>query len=193
MHFKNKLNSIREQNQTMRLGNASFMRKLSAVIYRLLGRKLVAKLLVTSSRCNNCHRCLDVCPNKALVLKLNNPYRNHKCKGCLLCIQKCPKNAFVMSPSRLVTTFALLFLPYDQWIGKLFSLSFSMFSTDLKEQLLSFVLWSAGYILAVFIFNKSAFILSTIPAVKKLGEQPSVKNIHAEINPATVFPVIIPK
>jgi hypothetical protein len=88
--------------------------------------------------------------------------------------------------------FLLLFLPYDEWIIKIFSLNIAtgMTNVGVKDAVLSFIIWCLAYVAAVFIFDKLAFLLDSFPVVKKFGQMPFVRKIRDEINPASIFPVI---
>ena len=88
----------------------------------------------------------------------------------------------------LLISIALIFLPYDDWIKKTF---FPDFSIDkIGDMFLSFLLWFAGYIAAVFISDKFAFLFSSMPLFKKSGSIPIIKKIRHEIHPLSIFPVI---
>jgi Pyruvate/2-oxoacid:ferredoxin oxidoreductase delta subunit len=189
--FRQKLQQFQRDNQTLPLGNTSFFKKIIVLIYKLLGRKIIGRLLISSSQCNSCHRCESVCPNHAIRFTLNNPRRNKKCKGCLLCVHQCPRNAIEIPLVRLFGAFALIFLPFDQWIGKLFSFSFS--SMNIKDQLLSLALWFVGYAIAVVLLEEITFFLNMIPMIKRIGEIPFIKKLRSEIHPALIFPVMLPK
>ena len=180
------------ESQTYSLKNAPFYLKLLAFLYKILGRKALARLFVTSDKCKGCKICQKSCPNMAIVFRLNNPRRNNKCKGCLLCVYNCPNQAIELPLSILIGAFLLIFLPYDEFIKELFSLQFSSKSVFL-DTLISLFLWSFCYLVVIFIFGKMSFIFSTIPIVKKIRGTKFVKRIYRRIHPIRIFPIILPE
>ena len=180
------------ESQTYSFKNGPNYLKILAFLYKLLGRKFLAKLFVTSDSCTGCKQCLKMCPNQAIDFRLHNPRRNNKCKGCLLCVYLCPNQAIILPMSTLIVGFLFLFLPYDEYIKELFSLQFSSISIFL-DTLLSLFLWSIGYIVFVFIFGKISFLFSVLPVVKKARRNQYVSQIFQKIHPINVFPVILPK
>jgi len=154
------------KNQTYNLKNAPGYLKVLGLIYQMMGRKLVAGMLVATGECNSCQDCLQKCPYQAFELKFNTPRRTNKCNGCLLCVPACPNLAFVMPISSVVGTILLLFLPYDQYILNLLNYPFPHVSW-LINNLMSLLLWSIGYVIAIFIFRKISFLVFTIPFIKK--------------------------
>jgi ferredoxin len=186
-----RLRQFQIESQTLPMDDAPVYRKVLAFIYKLLGRKAIVKSLVCSEKCNGCNLCVKVCPNKALRIRLKNPRRNRRCKGCMVCVYACPEKAFELPFSCLAGAFLLIFLPYDNWIIKLFSLHIVQDFMSVKYQIISFLLWCLGYAVAVFIWEKVVFLLSTLPFMKKFGEIPFIKEIRKIIHPAKIFPIII--
>ena len=179
------------ESQTYSLKNAPIYIKLLAFIYKLLGRKFVAKLFITSKECTGCMLCSKTCPNQAINFRLNNPRRNNRCKGCLLCVYLCPNHAIELPLSILIGAFLLLFLPYDAFFKQLLSLHFSSIPKFL-DMLVSFLLWSICYVVVIFIFGKISFLFSTLPIVKIFRETSFIKKIYCKIHPVRIFPIILP-
>lgn len=181
---------IETQTYSFKEGPA-YMRVL-AFIYKLLGRKLLARLLITTNDCKTCKVCSKICPHQAIEYVFNNPLRNKKCKGCLMCVYHCPNRAIELPLSILVGAFLFLFIPYEKIILNLlpFDLPSIPYVLDL---LLSLVLWSIGYVITIYIFRKLSFLISTLPFSKKIKENPFIKNIHQKIHPLHVFPVLVRK
>jgi len=90
----------------------------------------------------------------------------------------------------LIGAIILLFLPYDDWIIKLFSINFI---PDIKivKSIISLLIWGIGYAPAVFIFEKLVYFFSTFQIFKKFGEKPLIKKMRDRIHPAYIFPPII--
>ncbi len=192
MNLPKRLQRYIIESQTYSFKKAPAYVKVMAFLYKLVGRKFLAKLFVTSDSCIGCKQCLTMCPNQAIDFRFHNPRRNSKCKGCLLCVYLCPNQAIILPLSTLIGGFLLLFLPYDAFIKELFSLQFSSLSMFL-DTLLSLLLWSVGYIVCIFIFGKISFLFSTLPIVKKVRRNQYVAQIYRKIHPINVFPVILPK
>ena len=192
MHLPRRIQRYIIESQTYSFKKGPNYLKIVAFLYKLLGRKFLAKLFVTSDNCIGCKQCLKMCPNQAIEFRLHNPRRNGKCKGCLLCSYLCPNQAIILPLSTLIGGFLLLFLPYDAYIKEIFPLQFPP-SSILLDSLLSLCLWSIGYIVFVFIFGKVSFLLSVLPVVKKLRRNRYIARINYKIHPLNVFPVILPK
>jgi len=177
------------ESQTIPLAkNASFLKKILVIVYKLLGRKIIAKLLISSDRCNGCKVCVDACPNNAIKLRLKNPRRNNRCKGCLFCVYSCPKQAFELPLCSLIGAFLLIFLPYDEWMLKLISFSIA---SKIGSMFVSFLLWCIGYAVVVYLFEKVIFLVSTTSVFKKFGAIPSIRKMRNKLHPALIFPIII--
>ncbi len=192
MNIRKKLNKYIIESQTYSLKNAPVYIKILTILYKLLGRKFVAKLFITSKRCDSCMRCVKLCPNEAIHFRLNSPRRNNRCQGCLLCVYVCPNQAIELPLSMLIGAFLLLFLPYDDYIKQLFSLQFSSMPA-FPDMLISLLLWSVGYIIIIFLFGKISFLFSAVPIIKKFRDTDFVKQIYKKIHPVRIFPIIVPK
>ena len=179
-------------SQTYSLKNAPIYIKILSIFYKILGRKLFSKLLVTTKDCNLCSSCVKKCPNQAMELRLKNPRRNNKCKGCLLCVYNCPNQAYVMPLSTIVGTILLLFLPYDKFIRNLLPFQFSSIPI-LVDMLISLILWSIGYIVIIYLYRKITFLISSIPVVKKMMRNPNFEKIYRSTNPINIFPILVSK
>lgn len=176
-------------SQTLPMKHAPIYLKVLAIVYQLLGRKLVATLLTTTSKCDGCKICVNKCPNHALTFRFKNLRRNNHCKGCLLCVYYCPNRAFELPLGRLIGVFLLLFLPYDNWISPLFGDEFVTTMPYLVRQLFLFLLWGIGYSISAFLFIKISFLLYALPVVKRIGTIPFVRKIRNKVHPAWVFPI----
>lgn len=171
---------------------ASAFTKILTVLYRLLGRKILAKSLVCSHRCDGCGRCVQACPHHALTVLHHNAHRDKKCRGCLLCVYSCPQRAFEMPVVSLVGACVLLFLPFDAWIISLFHLNIVPDRMSVKYQLIALFLWGVGYVIAVFVFEKIVYLASMLPISKRIGALPWIQKSRNKINPAVIFPAIVP-
>lgn len=178
--------------QTLPMKDAPAYLKVLAFVYKLLGRKLVAKLLVASNRCDGCKICVEKCPNHAMGFWFKNPRRNRHCKGCLLCVYYCPKRAFELPIGRLLGAFLLIFLPFDNWMLPWFPDGFVAAMPYAIKEVFLFLLWCIGYAVSVYVLGKIGFLLNTFPLVKKIGAIPAIKRMRHKIHPAMVFPIYDP-
>jgi len=192
-YIRNKLQQFIINTQTLNLKNASLFRRILAFIYKLLGRKLIAKSMISATLCKGCSMCAQVCPNHAIKFRLKNPYRNRHCKGCLMCAYRCPQRAVELPLASLVGAFLLIWLPYDEWIIKLFAPGFFSVTKSFGYSLFLFILWCIGYVLVVFVFDKVMFLLSTLAVSKKIAKIPAVKKVRNYIHPGSIFPVLMPR
>jgi ferredoxin len=186
-----RLQKFQIESQTQSLQNAPAYLKVLAWLYKIMGRKLLAKSLVSTSRCNGCNLCVSVCPHQAIQLKQNNPRRKRKCKGCFLCVYSCPQKVFELPVISLVGAVVLLFLPYDNWLTKIFGLDIVRDWKHIINMVLLFVLWCVGYAIAVFVFERLVSWISIFPFFKKLGETSLAKKMRNKIHPALIFPALV--
>ena len=49
---------------------------------------------IDQTKCDGCHKCIEVCPNNAIDGNMNETHRvNNECLACGLCIDACDKGA----------------------------------------------------------------------------------------------------
>ncbi len=69
---------------------------LFPVLYVLVGRLFMGKILVATNRCIGCGTCAKSCPAHALTMKgkrVKRPYWRLRCEHCLRCLNFCPQQA----------------------------------------------------------------------------------------------------
>lgn len=69
---------------------------LFPVLYLLLGRLSMAKLMFANNDCRGCGACARSCPNGAIVMiggKTKKPVWSYRCEVCLRCLNTCPQKA----------------------------------------------------------------------------------------------------
>jgi len=187
-----KLRQLALESQTLPLKGAPLPRKLLSLLYRLLGRRLLARLMVTTDHCVQCRHCETVCPHRAIVFRFGLPFRNRRCRGCLWCVYQCPERAFVLPLSVLLGAFVLLWLPYDEYLAPLFSVAIFPARRDAVGVGFSLLFWTIGYGVAIFILTRLSLFVSVIPAVRRLRARPFFLAIARAIHPATIFPILVP-
>ena len=185
-----KLRRYIQKNQTKSMKGAPLPMHIIAFIYKLLGRKTIAKLLVSTDECNSCAHCEKLCPHNAIVMKNGIPKRTSHCKGCFMCVYACPKQAFEVPMITIFGALALLFLPFDKWIIQIFNLPIKSNMLSIKYQLIALVLWGIGYAISVFLFEKAVSIASHFTFFKKIGNLSRIKKMRKMLNPLLYFPVL---
>ena len=63
------------------------------VLYLLIGRVFMAKVLFADGSCKGCGKCATGCPNQAIVMVLSkkdrSPYWTRQCEACMRCVAYC--------------------------------------------------------------------------------------------------------
>jgi len=189
---KERMRRYIQEMQTRPMNGASRRLKLLAFVYKLIGRRTLAKFLVCAGRCDGCGACVRACPDKAISLKHGVPFRSPRCRGCLMCAYACPKRAFEIPVTALAGAVVLLFLPFDDWLIRLFSIPIAKDYHSAKYAVASLILWGIGYAVALFVFEILVLILSRTPLFKKIGEVPWVRRLRERISPTRVFLALPP-
>ncbi len=66
------------------------------VIYLLIGRLFMAKMLFANTDCTGCGICAEICPNEAIKMKggqVKHPFWSYKCEDCFRCMAYCKFHA----------------------------------------------------------------------------------------------------
>ena len=119
--------------------------------YYFIGRFFLAKTFVASADCNQCGKCLEACPVKAIRMVDNRPFWTLSCESCMHCMSYCPVKAietnhgviavFVLG-CNLLTVWLLSQIPVvAQWSSELPLLMW------LGKYLVLLLLFSAWYFL----------------------------------------------
>lgn len=189
---KERMRRYIQEMQTRPMNGASRRLKLLAFVYKLIGRRTIAKFLACAGRCDGCGACVRACPDKVISLKHGVPFRSPRCRGCLMCVYACPKRAFEIPVTALAGAVVLLFLPFDDWLIRLFSIPIAKDYHSAKYAVVSLILWGIGYAAALFVFELLVLILSRTPLFKKIGEVPWVRRLRERISPTRVFLALPP-
>lgn len=84
------------------------------VMYFMIGRFFLAKLLFPSHRCTHCGLCAQYCPNQAIKMigsKKPWPYWTWRCESCMRCMGFCPEQAVECSHLLAITIAYIASLP----------------------------------------------------------------------------------
>lgn len=98
------------------------------VLYLIVGKLFMAKLMFSNHKCNGCGICAAFCPNKGIVMKKvkkeKRPFWTYHCETCLRCMGYCPKKAVEASHSWGVILFFTasipVFVSFTVWFAQLF-------------------------------------------------------------------------
>jgi Pyruvate/2-oxoacid:ferredoxin oxidoreductase delta subunit len=74
--------------------------------YYFFGRFFLAKTLIATDACNNCEKCIDQCPVRAISMVNERPFWSYNCESCMRCVNNCPQRAIETTQ----TYSAILFL-----------------------------------------------------------------------------------
>jgi ferredoxin len=90
-----------------------------AILYYCIGRFFLSKTFYANSNCNNCNRCIEQCPVKAIRLVDGRPYWTWKCESCMQCMNNCPDQAIETAHGFAIGSWVLvhsglLFFVYHQ-------------------------------------------------------------------------------
>lgn len=70
--------------------------------YYLVGRFMLAKTFISTSKCTSCRLCEKQCPVKAIIFRNGRPYWTYDCESCMRCMNNCPARA-IETPHGFVT------------------------------------------------------------------------------------------
>ena len=95
---------------------------LFPILYLILGRFFMGKLMFANERCTGCGICAASCPAGALVMKGKNrprPFWRYNCEHCLRCLNFCPRQAIGAS---------LPWAAFLWWLGTVAAMSGAVFA-----------------------------------------------------------------
>ena len=88
---------------------------LFPIIYLLIGRLFMAKLMFSNNRCIGCGQCARFCPNNAILMKdigkKKRPYWTYHCETCLRCMGYCKRKAVEAGHSWAVLLYFIVSIP----------------------------------------------------------------------------------
>lgn len=138
------------------------------IVYSLIGRRGLGKLMGVDTSCNSCGICEKECPAKVIKMGRNGNRWGWNCEGCLKCMNICPKQAIQTPFARiLVIIWALLANPFyllyqyipEEFIDRIGSL---------ETMALYLVLDIIAFIIFFCLMDGIFYLLSTIPFLRRI-------------------------
>lgn len=87
------------------------------IIYLLVGKLFMAKMMFADNRCNGCGVCAEFCPNHAIRMrqagKNKVPFWTYHCEACMRCMAYCKKEAIIAGHSWGVLLFLITSVPLN--------------------------------------------------------------------------------
>ena len=85
------------------------------ILYLLIGKLYMAKVMFADNRCNGCGVCARYCPNKAIRMKQirgkNRPFWTYHCEACMRCMAFCKEEAIIAGHSLGVILYFITSIP----------------------------------------------------------------------------------
>ena len=85
------------------------------ILYLMVGRMFMAKVMFSNNRCVGCGMCARFCPNNAILMKTvgsrKRPYWTYHCENCMRCMGYCRKKAVEAGHSWAVLLYLITALP----------------------------------------------------------------------------------
>lgn len=93
---------------------------LFPILYLLIGRIFMGKLMFSDNRCIGCGLCVKFCPNHGIVMKKvgnrKRPYWTYHCEACLRCMSFCKREAIQAGHSWAVVLYFITSIPVFTWL-----------------------------------------------------------------------------
>lgn len=137
-----------------------------SLLFIILGKVFMGKLLFANNKCNSCGICADNCPVGAIKMKGSKkpwPYWSYNCENCMRCISYCPQKAVEAGHSWGVVLYFITTVPVGAWL--LAKLGTSITGTENIEahwltQLVQFIYIYPALFISYFVFHYLTRILA---------------------------------
>jgi Pyruvate/2-oxoacid:ferredoxin oxidoreductase delta subunit len=90
------------------------------IIYLLIGKLFMAKVMFSNNQCVGCGLCAKFCPNQAIEMKYigkkKRPYWTYHCEVCLRCMGYCKKRAVEAGHSWAILLYFLVSVPVMSYL-----------------------------------------------------------------------------
>lgn len=163
------------------------------IVYLLIGKLYMAKLMFSNNHCVGCGRCARFCPNQAIEMrsvgKTKRPYWTYHCEVCLRCMGYCSKKAVEAGHSWAVLLYFLGSVPaISYWLYRLRNIYFdspeaghllSYMPLDYIDLITALLLsyWAFWYLMRIPMVN-TLFTYTTLTHYYRRYHQPETKLKH---------------
>ncbi len=90
------------------------------ILYLIIGRLFMAKVMFSSNKCVGCGRCARYCANEAIVMKSirgkPRPYWSYHCENCMRCMGYCSKGAVEAGHSWAILLYFITSVPVMTYV-----------------------------------------------------------------------------
>jgi Pyruvate/2-oxoacid:ferredoxin oxidoreductase delta subunit len=144
---------------------------LFPVLYLLIGKLYMAKLMFADNRCNGCGVCARYCPNQAISMKQigskTHPFWTYHCEACMRCMAFCKKEAIIAGHSWGVILYYITSIPLFTFFlhkANLFNSIIQGIDNYLMKQLVEIIYIIPALIISYWIF----WLLVRLPFINTL-------------------------
>lgn len=168
---------------------------LLPIIYLLIGKLFMAKVMFSNNRCVGCGLCAKFCPNQAIEMrpvgKKKRPYWTYHCEVCLRCMGYCNQRAVEAGHLWAVLLSFFGSVPViSYWLYRLHEMYAKMPRFDYLLPIIDFIDWIAVLMLSYFIF----WYLLRIPLINTLFTYTTLTHYYRRYHqPKTKLKHLAPK
>jgi flavodoxin/Pyruvate/2-oxoacid:ferredoxin oxidoreductase delta subunit len=148
-------------------------------LFRVFGRRGMAKLYVADEKCNRCGLCVSQCPVSAVKLARGRPRWGYNCESCQRCINICPKQAIQTSWPRLIAETVVTLVPVPFLLLRLGPHPW----VPVRPVLLEVFCLLGVYVAAVWLLDVLLFGLELLPGVRRPFQWSLTKNFRRYLEP----------
>jgi Pyruvate/2-oxoacid:ferredoxin oxidoreductase delta subunit len=140
------------------------------ILYLLIGKLFMAKLMFSNSRCNSCGICEKFCPNRGIEMKpagrAKRPFWTCHCETCMRCMGYCPKQAIEAGHSWGIILFFVTGISSITWLLHLAGIGIGL-ETALNDNIPGRLLRYGYLIVATLAAYRIFWLLNRVPAVNR--------------------------
>ena len=141
------------------------------VLYLMIGKLFMAKVMFSSNRCAGCGLCARFCPNQAIEMRpaggRTRPYWTYHCEVCLRCMGYCARRAVEAGHSWAVLLYFLASLPVVSYLlHRLNEVTLAIPGPG--DYFPHLIMYWIDFFVALFLSYQLFWLLMRIPAVNTL-------------------------
>jgi NAD-dependent dihydropyrimidine dehydrogenase PreA subunit len=152
------------------------------ILYLLIGRVFMAKVIFTDRSCKSCGKCATECPNQGILMigqgKSRTPYWTYHCEACMRCMAYCDFRAIQSSWAWGVLLLYLMSFVSAGFVQHALATTFG-FDLDLGG-----LAFQVAAVLLVYVG-----ILTLYPLLWGLARIPPVRWLLSHFNPTHYYPL----